>query len=54
MPAILEDDGIDTIDWPVRSRDLNHIEHLRDIMDQRIPNPPKTVQEITNALFEVC
>ena len=49
---ILEDKDIDTIDWPACCSDLNPIEHLRNITDQHIlwlPNPPRTVQELTNA-----
>ena len=52
----LEDEGIDTIDWLARCPDLNPIEHPWNIMDQRIwrlPNPPRTVQELTNVLIEV-
>ena len=52
----LDDEGIDTIDWPVRSPDLNPIHHLCDIMDQciqRLPHPPRIVQELTSALVEV-
>ena len=52
----LEDEGIDTIDWPARSLDLNAIEHFWYIMDQRIrwlSNPPRAVQELTNALVGV-
>ena len=51
-----EDEGIDTIDWLARCPDLNPIEHPWNIMDQRIwrlPNPPRTVQELTNVLIEV-
>ena len=46
----LQDEGLDTINWPARSPDLNPIEHLWDITEQRIrrlPNPPRTVQELT-------
>ena len=50
----LKDGGIDTIGWPARSPGQNPIEHLWDIMDQRIrwlPNPHWTVQELNNALL---
>ena len=52
----LEDEGIDTIDWPPRSPDLNPIEHLWDIMFRSIrPRQvaPQTVQELSDALVQI-
>ena len=52
----LEDEGIDTIEWPSRSPDLNPIEHLWDIMFQSIRRrqvAPQTLQELTDALRQI-
>ncbi|KAG2456868.1 TCB2 transposase, partial [Polypterus senegalus] len=52
----LEDEGIDTIDWPPRSSDLNPIEHLWDIMFRSIRRrqvAPQTVQELSDALVQI-
>ncbi|KAI3365408.1 hypothetical protein L3Q82_010493, partial [Scortum barcoo] len=45
----LQDEGIDAMDWPARSPDLNPIEHIWDIMSRSIHQrhvAPQTVQEI--------
>ena len=52
----LEDEGIDTIDRPPRSPDLNPIEHLWDIMFRSIQRrqvAPQTVQELSDALVQI-
>ncbi|KAI4899957.1 hypothetical protein NFI96_006267 [Prochilodus magdalenae] len=46
----LEDEGIDTIDWPTGSPDLNPIEHLWDFMFRSIQVALQTVQELSDAL----
>ncbi|MCJ8746846.1 hypothetical protein PDJAM_G00146480 [Pangasius djambal] len=52
----LEDEGIDTIEWPQRSPDLNPIEHLWDIMFRSIGHrqlAPQTVQELSDARVQI-
>ncbi|KAI3370911.1 hypothetical protein L3Q82_007430 [Scortum barcoo] len=51
----LQDEGIDAMDWPARSPDLNPIEHIWDIMSRSIQRhvAPQTVQELVDALVQV-
>ena len=52
----LQNNNIDFIDdWPSKSPDLYHIEHLLDNLDTRVwqrQNPPGNVNELRDALLE--
>ncbi|KAI4899757.1 hypothetical protein NFI96_004476 [Prochilodus magdalenae] len=51
----LQDEGIEAMDWPARSPDLNPIEHIWDIMSRSIHQrhvAPQTVQELADALVQ--
>ncbi|KAL0154165.1 hypothetical protein M9458_050523 [Cirrhinus mrigala] len=51
----LQDEGIDAMDWPARSPDLNPTEHISDIMSRSIHQchvAPQTVQELADALVQ--
>ncbi|KAK3559772.1 hypothetical protein QTP86_020723 [Hemibagrus guttatus] len=47
--------GVEELDWPVQSPDLNPIEHLWDELERRLratPSRPTSVPDLTNALLE--
>ena len=47
--------GVEELDWPAQSPDLNPIEYLWDKLEQRLrarPSSPTSVPDLTNALLE--
>ena len=46
--------GVEELDWPAQSPNLNPIEHLWDELEHRLrarPNRPTSVRNLTNALL---
>lgn len=51
----MTESGVDELDWPAQSPDLNPIEHLWDELERRLrarPSRPTSVCDLTNALLE--
>uniref|UniRef100_A0A3Q3J269 T-box domain-containing protein n=1 Tax=Monopterus albus TaxID=43700 RepID=A0A3Q3J269_MONAL len=47
--------GVEELDWPAQSPDINPIEHLWDELERRLrfrPSRPTSVSDLTNALLE--
>ena len=55
VQLVLQQNGIQRMDWPARSQDMNLIEHLWDLLDHQVRNcqqPPQTVAQLRQALVE--
>ena len=48
MTDYLRDESITTLPWPARSRDLNLIEHIWDIIDRRVKERTPPVQSLND------
>jgi len=44
--------GVEELDWPAQSPDLNPIEHLWDELERRLRARPSRQHHLTNALLE--